>query len=216
MQRKNVLKNTTDAAAVLACALAFFVLFVAYNKFKPTEAAPEFLDVAQNSVYLGVIGAFLISFSINLFSRRVPFVGLAAALLPIFYLMSCFAEDMLTGKNPMLYILLALVHLAGAVIYALQWMLEGGEPKPRAISCGASAIIVTVLYFAVCALVLIDPKYGEPLFYLRGGLIFCAIAAALLGVICYRPLAGKKERAADICVTLGFALSLATLIFESI
>jgi len=214
--KNNVFKNTTDAAAVLGIVCSAFFLLVAYSSFEPTDKIPKFFDDSQNAVYIGILGAFALSLLANIFSRSVPFFGLAAALVPLWYLLNCMKAAMLTGENPMLYVLLALVHLAGALIYTLQWLMHEDLNRRKAVLCSVSALLTVLLYFAVYALVFWDAKYGEPLSYLRVGLAASAILSSLCAVFFYRPLAGKKERAAGICVTVGFALSLAALIFEFI
>ena len=214
--KNNVFKNTTDAAAALGVVFSAFVLLVAYSSFESTNEIPKFFDVPQNKVYIGILGAFALSLLINIFSRSVPFFGLAAALVPLWYLLNCMKADMLTGENPMLYVLLALVHLAGALTYTFQWLMHEDSCRRKAVLCSVSALLTVLIYFAVYALVLWDAKYGDPLSYLRLGLAICAVLSSICAVFFYRPLVGKKERAADICVTVGFALSLATLIFEFI
>ena len=217
MEKKNILKNTTDVAALLAVILSAFVIFVAYSSFEPSEDAEKFYDVAQNAVYIGIVGAFSISLIANIFSRKSPFVGLAFSLLPLWYLINCFSEKMLTGKNPMLYVLLSLVHLAGALIYTVQWVSDREPAFSRATPCGIGASVISVVYFGLCALVRFDEKYGEPLFYLRAGIIFVALCSAFAALIFYkREKKGAEEKinATAVCVAFGFALSLVALVFE--
>ncbi len=218
MQKNNVMKNTTDGAAGLAIVLAAFVLFVAYNKFEPSESAEKLWDIAENAVYIGVAGSFIISLIANIFSRRSPFVGLAFSLLPIWYTLSCFYEGMLTGKNPMIYVILALVHLAGSLIYTVQWATAGDDIKRKTISAGIGASLVSIFYFLLCALVLIDKKYGEPLIYLRSGFIFCAICGAIFSALLFVKARKTEEKttAAAICSAVGSAFSLTALVFEFI
>ncbi len=215
--KKNILKNTTDVVAVVAAILALLIVFLAYNSFEPTEEVEKFYKVTETAVYIGAACAFLLSFAVNIASRKLPFVGLAFSLLPLWYLLNCFSLDVLTGENPMAYILFALVHFAGAVIYTVQWTLDSGKEFSRSICCGASSAVLSLIYFGSCALVRFGEKYGEPLFYIRAGFIACAILCSLAGFArCVKTEEGKRKKAALITVCAGSFLSLCALAFELI
>ncbi len=180
--RKNICKNMTDAAAFVGAVFAVFIVFVAYRTFKPSEELTHFYEATEAAVYIRAAAVFMLSFIANIASRKAPFVGLAFSLLPIWYLLNCFSREVLTGR-PALYILLATVHLAGCIIYTVQWLLERKFPFARALICGIGAFGIATVFFALRQLGIENPDYGEPLIHLRGGVAFVSFVSSLSGFI---------------------------------
>ena len=215
--KKNVFKNLTDAFAAVATVFALAIVFFAYKDFEPTEEILKFYKVPETAVYIGAAIAFAVSFAANVASRRAPFIGLAFSLLPVWYLMTCNAQGVLKGDNPIAYLLFALVHFAGAAVYTVQWFLDRENDFSRAVCCAASASALASLHLAVCSLARFDPLYRYSFFYLRAGIIACAVVCSLFGL--WRALGIKDVRqklSALITVGIGGTLALGVWAFEFI
>ena len=214
--KNNVFKNLTDAFAALAVIFAGIIVLLAYKDFKPTEEILKFYKVRETAVYIGVMIAFGASFLVNVFSRRIPFIGLAFSLLPVWYLMKCLNIGVLRGDNPFAYLLFALVHFAGAAVYTVQWFLERENDFSQAVCCGASSGALAILHIGVCFLALIDPAYRYSFFYLRAGIIACAVVCALFGLLRALQTEDTKRTRAFIAVGVGGGLALCIWVLEFI
>lgn len=213
--KKNICKNMTDAAALVGAVFAVFVVFVSYKTFKPSEDIAHFYEETQTAVYIRAAIVFLISFAANIASRKSPFVGLAFSLLPIWYLLNCYSREVLTGR-PAVYIVLATAHLAGCIIYTVQWLLENKFPFARALICGISALGIASLFFALRQLGIENADYGEPLIHLRGGVAFVSLFSALAGFIFVfrnEKKSSRQNTALAIAIVGGLS-SLVALIFH--
>ena len=213
--KKNICKNFTDAAALVGAVFAAFLVFVAYRTFKPSDDIAHFYDVTQTAVYLRAAIIFLISFVANVASRKSPFVGLAFSLVPIWYLLNCYSREVLTGR-PAVYIVLAVAHLSGCIIYTVQWLLENKFPFARALICGISAFGIASVFFALRQLGIEKLEYGEPLVYLRGGIAFTSLFCALSGLIFVfrNEKKSRRKKIALATVLFGALSSLVALVFH--
>lgn len=118
----NICKNFTDGIAFAACLAALVVVIISYKDFKPTDELTDFWQVATTMTYIKVAAIFFISGMINVLTRAVAPVGVAASLFPVWICFTAFTEKTLDLK-PMIYVVFCLVHLAGALIYTAQWLI---------------------------------------------------------------------------------------------
>ena len=213
--KKNICKNMTDAAALVGAVFAAFLIFVAYKTFKPSDDIAHFYEATQTAVYIGAAKVFLISFIANIASRKSPFVGLSFSLLPIWYLLNCYSREVLTGR-PAVYIVLAAAHLAGCIIYTVQWLIENKFPFARALICGISASLIAAVFFALRQLGIENADYGEPLSHLRGGIAFTALFCSFSGLIFVfeNEKESRRKKIALATVLFGVLSSLGALAFH--
>ena len=90
-------------------------------------------DYSKNfKAYLIMISLLVISVAVGRIFDRFPFICLSVSLLPLLWTLFMFASNWLYDR-PMLYVILAAVHMAGNVIHAL--MLDKTDGKRRAFLC---------------------------------------------------------------------------------
>ena len=117
----------------------------------------------------------------------------------------------------MFYVILAAVHTAGALTYTLWWTFSNAEGRDfsRSVTCAVTSFMITLTYFGLCILATTNAKYGEPLEYLRWGVVYTGIVCALAGLWQARQAEkGTKQTIAIITCAMGLALTLITMIVE--
>ena len=131
--------------------------------------------------------------------------------------MNCLSRGVLRGEHPFAYLLFALVHFAGAAVYTVQWYLDRKNDFSQAVCCGASASALATIHIAVCCLAVINPAYRYSFFYLRAGIIACAMLCSIFGLIrAFQTKEKTKRLAAIIAVGIGLDLALSVWILEFI
>ncbi len=148
MKEVNICKRFTDAVGIVAAVFAFSVFFTANEAFKPTDELEHFWQDPVTMAYIKIFAAFLFSTLVNAVTRRQPTIGPLAAYVPLYFVFEAFTTEKLT-QHPIAYILLALIHLAGGLIYLFQWVASEDRPVLNSRRAAVTAISVSLVWLVV-------------------------------------------------------------------
>ncbi len=148
MKEVNVSKRFTDLVGLVAAIFAFYVVFTAHEAFKPSDKLEFFWQDETTMAYINICAAFLLSTLINAVTRRLPMIGPIAAYLPIYFVFEAFTTEKLT-EHPIAYILLSLIHVAGALVYMGQWLSEGDRPLINSRRSSVTAIVLASSWLVI-------------------------------------------------------------------
>jgi hypothetical protein len=150
------LKRFTDFCGGFAafCAIIYSIgQFIMYNPDEELGTVEKvkfffFGNYSRNfNAYVVMIALFAISVIIGVIFERFPFVSLSVSLLPLMWTLFMYASEWLYEK-PMLYVILALVHTSGSIIYAV--LLDKEDGKRRAFWCvNAVGTLIGALCLAI-------------------------------------------------------------------
>lgn len=135
------LKRFTDFCGGFAafCAIVYsmgqFIMYTPADEISTVEKFKHFFfgNYTKNfNAYVVMISLFVISLVVGVIFERFPFVSLSVSLLPLMWTLFMFASGWLY-ERPMLYVILALVHMSGSIIYAV--LLDRVDSKRRAFWC---------------------------------------------------------------------------------
>ena len=118
-------KSFTDGLAIFLAILIAIYLMVGFIKLdngksepmKAAEKVEKLLDTASYRVYINIMLMLVFSAAVGIILRRLPWLGIPAAALPLFYELFLLSEKLLT-KYPTGVILFTAAHAAGAIAYA--------------------------------------------------------------------------------------------------
>lgn len=118
-------KSFTDGLAIFLAILIAIYLMVGFIKIdngksepmKAAEKVEKLLDTASYRVYINIMLMLVLSAAVGIILRRLPWLGIPAAALPLFYELFLLSEKLLT-KYPTGVILFTAAHAAGAIAYA--------------------------------------------------------------------------------------------------
>lgn len=118
-------KSFTDGLAIFLAILIAIYLMVGFIKLdngksepmKAAEKVEKLLDTASYRVYINIMLMLVLSAAVGIILRRLPWLGIPAAVLPLFYELFLLSEKLLT-KYPTGVILFTAAHAAGAIAYA--------------------------------------------------------------------------------------------------
>lgn len=118
-------KSFTDGLAIFLAILIAIYLMVGFIKLdngksepmKAAEKVEKLLDTASYRVYINIMLMLVLSAAVGIILRRLPWLGIPAAALPLFYELFLLSEKLLT-KYPTGVILFTAAHAAGAIAYA--------------------------------------------------------------------------------------------------
>ncbi len=137
----NYIKRFTDFCGGFSafCAIVYaFGQFMSYEPSGDTGIIEKFKhfffgNYPRNfNAYLVMITLLVVSVAVGCIFERFPFVSLSVSFLPFLWTLFMFASGWLYDR-PMLYLILATVHMAGNIIYALS--LDKADGKRRAFLC---------------------------------------------------------------------------------
>lgn len=116
-------KNFTDAFALIAAAIAFIYIFLAFKAFEPYEndagEMVKFYQEATTKPYIKLFFLFLISGICGLAIRKLPAVSLASSLFPLWNCLKYYYLDEI--KKPMIFVIAAVIVLAGNIIATVEF-----------------------------------------------------------------------------------------------
>ncbi len=153
------LKKFSDTCAGFAAFSAFmyvFCQFMAYD-FGDSESTIEnikffLLEYTEKnySFYISLIALFMFSCAFSVALNRFPHVTLCVSVLPL-----AFSVAMLVGKNlyerPMLYVILAAVHVFGCFYECIRRDREDGKAR-ASLACDLLALVIVI--FSVYIIIL--------------------------------------------------------------
>lgn len=122
-------KRFTEGMAYMA---GFLVLtFIVYSYFKfggsvvdeETGETVTFLSQRGVKEYVIMFGMILIPAVISSLTDKLPFVGLIVSVVPVYYVLSVWADKLLT-YCPNLIIILTVMFAAGELVATVQWLRE--------------------------------------------------------------------------------------------
>ena len=150
------LKRFTDfcggfaAFAAIIYSVGQFIMYNPSDEMGTIEKVKHFFfgDYSRNfNAYVIMISLFTVSVVLGVIFERFPFVSLSVSMLPLLWTLFMFASGWLYEK-PMLYVILALIHSSGSIIYAV--LLDRAYGKRRAFWCvNAVGTLIGVLCLAV-------------------------------------------------------------------
>lgn len=116
-------KNFTDAFALIAAAIAFIYIFLAFKAFEPYEndagEIVKFYEEAATKPYIKLFFLFLLTGVCGLAIRKLPALSLAFSLLPLWNCLKYYYLDEI--KRPMIFIATAVIVLAGNIIATVEF-----------------------------------------------------------------------------------------------
>ncbi len=122
-------KRFTEGMAYIA---GFLILtFIVYSYFKfggsvvdeETGETVTFLSQRGVKEYAIMFGMILIPAVISSLTDRLPFIGLVVSVVPVYYVLSVYADKLLT-YCPNLIIILTVMFAAGELVATVQWLRE--------------------------------------------------------------------------------------------
>ena len=122
-------KRFTEGMAYMA---GFLVLtFIVYSYFKfggsvvdeETGETVTFLSQRGVKEYVIMFGMILIPAVISSLTDKLPFIGLIVSVVPVYYVLSVWADKLLT-YCPNLIIILTVMFAAGELVATVQWLRE--------------------------------------------------------------------------------------------
>lgn len=179
----NICKNFTDGIAFFASFAALIVVLFAIKEFDPDDPTLKFWQVASTMTYIKIAAVFFISGLLNVLTRAVAPVGIAAALIPAWMSFATFIDDTL-DLHPMIYIVFGLVHLSGALIYTTQWLLYSENFSKEGKKSVWVALILAELGLVIWLLprifinVRLQNELEAPLMIVLG----CGILSGIIGI----------------------------------
>lgn len=119
-------KRFTEGLAYLACFL--ILIFIAYTYFTFGEPVLDeesgelttVMSVRGMKQYLILFAALFIPAVICSATDRLPFIGIIASAVPVFYSLKFYADKMLVFC-PMMIIILIVLFFAGEIVATVQW-----------------------------------------------------------------------------------------------
>lgn len=116
-------KNFTDTFALIAAAVAFIYIFLAFKAFEPYEndagEVVKFYQEAATKPYIKTFFLFLLSGVCGIALRRIPAISLATSILPLWSSFKFYYLGEI--KKPMLFIILAIISLIGNIIATVEF-----------------------------------------------------------------------------------------------
>ena len=212
--KTNVFKNFTDAVAFIAAIFAIIAVLLIKKGFEPTEEITSYLMLENVKGYIALAAVFIVSGIVNVLTRRIPTVSLAIATLPICISWRGFTEGVI-DKKPIFYILLAIIHATGALVYTLQ-TLEDGDKNPtheamKAMICSFSLAFISLDLWVGSKLltVKVEQIVKLPFRYLS----VCGILCGVLGIVWYFKARKKgNDRSALFWTSLSASLVCALIL----
>ena len=119
MKQTNIFKNFTDTVGFLGCFFSVVTVLLYKNEFKPTEEITKYTELENVKAYIFIAAIFFASAFIGCVLRKFPTFCLAISCLPVCFCYEGFVSRALE-KKPVFYIILALIHAAGALVYSVQ------------------------------------------------------------------------------------------------
>lgn len=125
--KNNYNKRFTEALGYFACFLV--LIFVAYSYFKFGEPQLDedsgemmtFLSQRGVKEYLILLGIMFGSLVISTATDRLPFIGVVASGVPIWYILKIIKKKMLVFC-PKIIIILTVLYCAGEIVALVQWI----------------------------------------------------------------------------------------------
>lgn len=116
-------KNFTDAFALIAAAVAFIYIFLAFKAFEPYEndagEMVKFYQEAATKPYIKLFFLFLLTGICGLAVRKLPALPLALSLFPLWN--SLKYHYLGSVKKPMIFVIAAVIVLAGNIIATVEF-----------------------------------------------------------------------------------------------
>ena len=134
-------KRFTNFCGGFAAFAAMLHLVGEYMMFKAPEAEGmtdklrEFLSVERADNFRGyaiMVAFFVLSVALGRIFERLPYITFAVSLLPLYQVIELYSSGKLV-KFPSLYLLFAIIHTTGNLVYAL--ILDREDGKRRAFWC---------------------------------------------------------------------------------
>lgn len=175
-------KKFTDTIAVIASLAALVFALTLAGGFEPTDKLPSPLQDPVILSLLAAAGLFLASAVVSLISRRAPTVSLAASLIPIWFCFDAYSNGSL-GEQPMLFILMSIIHLAGCAVCVAHWMLYAEDPRRQSKKAETTANALAVVALALWLI----PRAFFPIriqLFLRTPCYLMLFCGLLCGVLC--------------------------------
>lgn len=122
-------KRFTEGMAYIAGFLVLTFIIYSYFKFggsvvdEETGETVTFLSQRGVKEYVIMFGMILIPAVISSLTDKLPFVGLIVSVVPVYYVLSVWADKLLT-YCPNLIIILTVMFAAGELVATVQWLRE--------------------------------------------------------------------------------------------
>ncbi len=122
-------KRFTEGMAYIAGFLVLTFIIYSYFKFggsvvdEETGETVTFLSQRGVKEYVIMFGMILIPAVISSLTDKLPFIGLIVSVVPVYYVLSVWADKLLT-YCPNLIIILTVMFAAGELVATVQWLRE--------------------------------------------------------------------------------------------
>ena len=122
-------KRFTEGMAYIAGFLVLTFIIYSYFKFggsvvdEETGETVTFLSQRGVKEYVIMFGMILIPAVISSLTDKLPFIGLIVSVVPVYYVLSVYADKLLT-YCPNLIIILTVMFAAGELVATVQWLRE--------------------------------------------------------------------------------------------